>query len=57
VITPPVSYSRHFYEEDEVILSVCNYCLAVVAESNQEEELDLRERQHACAEKTRAFAA
>ena len=57
MITPPMSYSRYFYKEDEVILSVCNYCFAVVAESSKEEELALRERQHACAEKTKAFAA
>ncbi len=50
-------YSRYFYREDEVILSVCNYCFAVVAESNNDAELDLRERQHECAEKMRAFAA
>lgn len=57
MITPPLSYSRYFYREDEVILSVCNYCFAVVAESNKEEELELREHQHACAEKARALAA
>jgi len=57
MITPPLTYSRYFYEEDEVILSVCNYCLAVVAESGDEAELDRRERAHACAEKTQAIAA
>lgn len=57
VITPPLAYSRYFYKEDEVILSVCNYCFAVVAESGDERELDLREQQHACVEQTRAFAA
>jgi len=57
VVTPPLAYSRYFYKEDEVILSVCNWCFAVVAESNDEAELDLCERRHECAEKTRAFAA
>ena len=57
MLTPPLEYSRYFYQEDEVILSICNYCFAVVAESSAEGELELREREHACAEKTRAFAA
>lgn len=57
MITPPLAYSRYFYKEDEVILSVCNYCFAVVAESSDEDQLDQRERQHQCAEKARAFAA
>ncbi len=57
MITPPLAYSRYFYKEDEVILSVCNYCFAVVVESNDEAELELREHQHACAEKAQAFAA
>jgi len=57
LITPPLGYSRYFYKEDEVILSVCNYCFAVVAESSDEGELGRGERQHDCAEKARAFAA
>ena len=57
LITPPLAYSRYFYKEDEVILSVCNYCFAVVAESSDEDELDRSERQHVCAEKAQAFAA
>ena len=57
MITPALTYSRYFYREDEVILSVCNYCFAVVAESSDEGELDRGERQHDCAEKARAFAA
>jgi len=57
MITPPLGYSRYFYKDDEVILSICNYCFAVVAESSDEAELDLRERQHACAEQVRAIAA
>jgi hypothetical protein len=52
-----MSYSRYFYQEDEVILSVCNYCLAVVAESADESELARSEKQHACEEQARAFAA
>jgi len=57
MITPPLAYSRYFYKEDEVILSICNYCFIVVAESSDEAELELRERQHACAEKAEAIAA
>ena len=57
MITPPLAYSRYFYKEDEVILSVCNYCFAVVAESSDEAELDRREREHACDAQVRAFAA
>jgi hypothetical protein len=57
VITPPLEYSRYFYEDDETIISVCNYCFAVVAESNVEAELDRYEREHACTDKSRAFAA
>ncbi|HTV65972.1 MAG TPA: hypothetical protein VMD98_10215 [Bryocella sp.] len=57
MITPPLSYSRYFYQQDEVILSVCNYCLAVVAQSADEAELDRCEAEHACAEQAQAFAA
>jgi hypothetical protein len=57
LITPPLAYSRYFYKEDEVVISVCNYCFAVIAESDDDAELELRERQHVCADKARAFAA
>ncbi|HUH63668.1 MAG TPA: hypothetical protein VLZ50_11740 [Terracidiphilus sp.] len=57
MITLPLAYSRYFYEDDETIISVCNYCFAVIAESSIEAELDKREREHACAEMARAFAA
>jgi hypothetical protein len=58
VITPALTCSRFFYQEEEIILSICNYCLEVVAESNNERELDRCERQHECAaRKTEAFAA
>ncbi len=43
--------------DEEVVISSCNYCCAVVAESNDEAELELRESQHACAEKARGAAA
>ena len=57
MITLPLAYSRYFYEDDETIISVCNYCFAVIAESSIEAELDKCEREHACAEMARAFAA
>ena len=57
MLTPPLAYSRYFYKEEEVIISVCNYCLAVVAESDDDAELQLCESRHACAEKVRGFAA
>jgi len=57
LITPSLAYSRYFYQEEEVVLSVCNYCFAVVAESSVESELDLREQEHVCAEKARSLAA
>jgi hypothetical protein len=52
-----MSYSHYFYQEDEVILSVCNYCFAVVAESADESELARCEDEHACEAQARAFAA
>jgi len=54
-----LAYSRYFYKEreEEVIISVCNYCFAVVAESDDDAELERCESRHACAEKVRAFAA
>ena len=57
MITPPVAFTRRFYEEEEVTISVCNYCYAVVAESSQEAELERLERQHSCKNQTQAFAA
>ncbi len=57
MITPPLAYSRYFYEKEETIISVCNYCFAVVAESNDEVELERRENQHACPDKAQGFAA
>jgi hypothetical protein len=52
-----LEYSRYFYQDEETVISVCNYCFAVVAESSVEAELDRCEREHACGDKSRAFAA
>lgn len=59
MITPPLIFSRRFYKEkeEEVIISSCNYCLAVIAESRDEAELERRERQHKCAARVQASAA
>ena len=59
MVTDPLAYSRYFYKEreEEVIISVCNYCFAVVAESDDDAELERCESRHACAEMVRAFAA
>jgi len=57
VITPPVAYTRRIFSDEEIIISVCNYCLAVVAEATNDEELELLESRHKCAEKAQALAA
>ena len=45
------------YVNDETIISICNYCYAMVAESSEEAELERLEAQHSCMEKVEAFAA
>ena len=45
------------YVDDETIISICNYCYAMIAESRNEAELDRLEAQHSCSEKSEAFAA
>ncbi|HZP24001.1 MAG TPA: hypothetical protein VFB04_11170 [Terriglobales bacterium] len=57
MITPPLSYTRRIFSDEEIIISVCNYCLVVVAEAKDDRELELLENQHKCAEKARALAA
>jgi hypothetical protein len=57
VITLPLAYSRRFYQEEEVVISMCNFCNAVVAESGDEAELTRLESQHRCDEKAQASAA
>ena len=57
MITPPVAYTRRIFSDEEIIISVCNYCLAVVAEATNDEELELLESRHKCAEKAQALAA
>jgi hypothetical protein len=57
VITLPLAYSRRFYQEEEVIISLCNYCETVVGESRDEAELTKLEMQHRCAGNVKASAA
>ena len=57
MITSPLAYSRYFYKDEEVIISVCNYCYVMVVESRDERQLELGESQHECPESSRAFAA
>jgi hypothetical protein len=52
MITLQVPYTRRYFENEEVIISSCNYCLSVVAESSNEAELQAREEQHSCSRKT-----
>jgi len=52
-----VAFTRRFYEEEQVTISVCNYCYAVVAESSQQAELERLEKQHSCSDQAQAFAA
>ena len=47
--TTPFAYTRRFFEEDETIISSCNYCFASVGESSHEAELEALESQHSCA--------
>lgn len=53
MITPPFACTRRFYVEEEVIVSICNYCYAVVAQTADEAELEKLENQHACVEKVK----
>ena len=59
MLTIPTAYTRRFYKDnqEEIVISCCNYCLAVVAESSDESELGWREQHHRCSEKAEAFAA
>ena len=55
--TPLSAFTRRMYVDDETIISICNYCYAMVAESSDEAELDRLEAQHSCIDKAEAFAA
>ena len=53
MITVPYSYTRRFFEKEEVIISSCNHCFSAVAESDDESELNTLEQQHSCGEKVK----
>lgn len=57
MVTPSPKYSRRFSEEEQIIVSSCNYCFGVVAESSEEEELEKLENEHWCPQQARAIAA
>ena len=59
MLTLPTAYTRRFYKDnqEEIVISCCNHCLAVVAESSDESELQWHERQHRCSEKAESLAA
>ncbi len=57
MITAPYPFTRRIFEEEEIIISICNQCLAVVAQSGDEEELAGKERKHQCAAGVQRAAA
>jgi len=46
--TTPVSYSRRFFQEEEIIISSCNHCFCTVAESDDDAVLEALEQMHSC---------
>ena len=57
VVTLSFPYTRHFSEEEQIIILTCNYCFEVVAASDDESELEEAERQHWCRQQSSAVAA
>ena len=57
VVTTSFPYSRSFSEEEQIIILTCNYCFDVIAASNDEDELEIAERQHWCLQQAKAVAA
>jgi hypothetical protein len=58
MISQALSYTRRFYKEREVetLISSCDYCYSVVAESSDEGDLAIAEDQHMCIEKVKAIS-
>jgi len=52
MITDPYSYTRRFFKKEEVIISSCNNCFSVVAESGNDADLEALEQHHSCGQKS-----
>jgi hypothetical protein len=47
--TAPFAFTRRFFEDEETIISSCNYCFLPIGESSHEAELEALEQLHTCA--------
>lgn len=50
MVTVPFSFTRHFFEPEEVIISTCVHCFSTIAESDEEAVLEGLEQLHTCKE-------
>jgi hypothetical protein len=56
MITFPLSFTRRFFEPEEVIISSCVHCFSTVAESDDETVLEALEQMHACNQSLERFS-